>query len=195
MSDRSAGDGGAGAKARVPNSESSAERKADFVALGVVSRPHGVRGEVRVHPFNTDSRLLGELKTVQTQGSDGCQDRVIVRARRAAKYWIVTFDGVASREAADALRGVELAVPRELLPPLDPTELYLADLAGLEVYFEDRCVGEVVGVLTYPSAICLEVEGPEGRRELPLLDPWVVDIDLEAGEVRCASWDDVPVVE
>lgn len=162
------------------------------VPLGVVTRPHGVRGEVRVHPFNPDSKLLGELEAVWGATDEGERRMVIARARRAAKHWIVTFEGVEGREAADALRGVELRIEREALPALDEDELYLADLEGLEVRHEERVVGQVREVITYPSVICLVVTGPEGTRELPLVPPWVAEVDVEAGFVRCESWDDVP---
>ncbi|MBO6937275.1 MAG: 16S rRNA processing protein RimM [Deltaproteobacteria bacterium] len=162
------------------------------VPLGVITRPHGVRGEVRVHPFNADSKLLGKLEAVWGANDDGERRMAIVRARRAAKHWIVTFEGVGSHEAADALRGVELRVDRDQLPDLDDDELYLADLEGLEVRYEDRRVGQVTEVITYPSVVCLVVTGDEGTKELPLVPPWVAEIDVEEGWVRCESWDDVP---
>jgi 16S rRNA processing protein RimM len=148
---------------------------------------------VRVHPFNADSKLLGKLDSVWGAKDEGPEKRfVIEKARRAAKYWIVTFEGVQGREGADALRGVELRVDRELLPDLPGDEVYLADLEGLEVRFEDRVVGTVQKVITYPSVMCLEVRGGEGTRELPMVPPWVAELDVDEGWVRCESWDDVP---
>jgi len=146
-----------------------------------------------VHPFNADSKLLGKLDAVWGATDDGPEKRfVIEKARRAAKYWIVTFEGVKGRDAADALRGLELRVDRELLPDLPEDEIYLADLEGLEVRVEDRVVGHVSKILTYPSVVCLEVRGDDGIRELPMLPPWVAELDVEEGWVRCDSWDDVP---
>ena len=167
------------------------------VPIGVVTRPHGVRGEVRVHPFNPDSTLLGELAVVWGKGpSDATERRMVIRrARRAPKHWILTFEGVQGMEAAEALRGVELSVPRDELPEPADDEVYLADLEGLEVRHGDRVVGTVVRVITYPSVICLEVQGPDGKRELPMVPPWVAELDIEEGWVRCDSWDDVPESE
>ncbi len=162
------------------------------VPLGVVTRPHGVKGEVRVHPFNADSKLLGRLEAVWGATAEGEKRLTIVRARRAPKHWIVTFEGVQGREAAEAMRGVELRVDRDHLPELSGDEVYLADLEGLEVRYEDRVVGRVQQVLTYPSVVCLEVVGDEGTRELPMVPPWVAELDIEEGWVRCESWDDVP---
>lgn len=146
-----------------------------------------------MHPFNAESKLLGELDAVWGAEGEGPERRfVIEKARRAAKYWIVTFEGVRGRDAADALRGVELRVERERMPDLPGDEVYLADLEGLEVRFEGRVVGEVSQVITYPSVVCLEVRGEEGTRELPLVPPWVAELDVAEGWVRCESWDDVP---
>lgn len=162
------------------------------VPLGVITRPHGVRGEVRVHPFNSDSKLLGRLDAVWGAHGDGERRMAIVRARRAPKHWIVRFEGIDTMEAADALRGVELRVARDELPELDDDELYLADLVGLEVRYEDRVVGQVTEVITYPSVVCLVVAGPEGTKELPLVPPWTAEIDVEGGWIRSESWEDVP---
>ena len=163
------------------------------MAIGVISRPHGVRGEVRVHPFNADSKLIGKLKTVRGVSEAGEErDLVITRARRATKHWIVTLEGVEGYDAAEAMRGVELQVGRDQLPALQGGEFYLADLEGLEVRHGDRVVGRVERVLTYPSVVCLEVAGPEGKRELPMVPPWVAELDVDEGWVRCDSWDDVP---
>jgi len=162
------------------------------VPLGVITRPHGVRGEVRVHPFNADSKLLGKLDAVWGATDEGERRMAIVRARRAAKHWIVTFEGVEGHDAADALRGIELRVDRDQLPELGQDELYLADLEGLEVHYDDRIVGQVTEVITYPSVVCLVVQSDEGIRELPLVPPWTAEVDIDEGWVRCESWDDVP---
>ncbi|MAQ13287.1 MAG: 16S rRNA processing protein RimM [Sandaracinus sp.] len=165
------------------------------VAIAAITRPHGVRGEVRVHPFNPDSDLLGRLKAVWAADEAGqVRELRIKRARRAPKHWIVVFEGVEGFDAAEALRGLELRVERDVLPALDEDEVYLADLEGLEVHYEDQVVGTVERVLTYPSVVCLEVVGPSGKKELPLVPPWVAELDIEEGWIRCESWDDVPEV-
>lgn len=161
----------------------------EAVPIGAVIKPHGLAGEVRVHPFNADSPIWSALKTVFLAG----QPIEVKRCKRAAKHFIVRFVGVDDRNAAEALRGRELSIPRAELPELDDDEFYLADLIGLSVRDGDEVVGEVEEVFEYPSCVCLKVRSEDGVRELPILEPWFERLDLEQGAIFVAAWDDLPV--
>ena len=102
-----------------------------MVALGAVTRPHGVRGEVRVHRFNPDSPLLLDREKVWLRGADGLlREMRVERSRPHGELVLYVFEGVVGREAAEALRGLEVCVPRDDLPPPDEDELYHIDLAA-----------------------------------------------------------------
>jgi 16S rRNA processing protein RimM len=163
------------------------------VELGVITRPQGVRGEVRVHPWNPDSTLLAELESVLLLEESGPRRVRVESARKMPKVFVLTLEGVRGFDAAEALRGVHLGVPRDELPALEEDEVYLVDLVGLAVMQGGRRIGEVIEVLEYPSIECLRVECEDGFREIPLNRPWVEDVDLEAGEVRVGDLDDVPL--
>lgn len=171
----------------------------ELVPVGVVSKPHGVKGEVRLHPFNADSPLWGKKQKKRLAEAflaapgEGPRPCVVTSARKGPKYVILTLEGVVGREAADALRGHELHIPREALPPLAEDEFYLLDLEGLALERDGERVGEVARVLEYPASICLEVRFPDGVREIPILEPWVQGIDVEAGVIELGPWDDLPV--
>ena len=73
-----------------------------LVELGVITRPQGVRGEVRVHPFNPDSDLLAKLEEVVLVDESGTTRTMKVRAsRRAPKAFLMSFEGIATRDDAD----------------------------------------------------------------------------------------------
>ncbi len=171
------------------------ERSGDaLVPVGVISRPHGVRGALRVHPYNAESQVFrSPLEALWLRAPDAAEARrvALVSCRRAAKYAIVELEGVAGREGADALRGHEVSVPRASLPELEEHEYYFADLAGVPVRRGDETVGEVLRVLRYPSVDCLEVRSPDGVREVPVLEPWVERFTDDA--VHVGEWDDLPV--
>ena len=172
---------------------SGGDEPSSAVELGVITRPHGVRGEVRVHPWNPDSTLLAELESVLLLEETGPRRVRVESARKMPKVFVLTLEGVRGVEAAEALRGVHIGVPRDELPELEEDEVYLVDLVGLAVTQGGRRIGEVVEVLEYPSIECLRVECEDGFREIPLNRPWVEDVDLEAGEVRVGDLDDVPL--
>ena len=173
-----------------------AEDQVRWIELGVIARPHGVSGEVRVHVYNPDSTLLRELAEVFVL--DGASEPSlvdVVSTRQAPKALLMRLAGVESREQAEALRGLTLAVPRGALPPLEEGEYYHADLVGLVAYKDDEVIGEVIEVLDYPSVECLRVRVDAGFLEVPMLPQWVERVDIERGRVHLKSLDDIPVQE
>ena len=166
-----------------------------LVALGVVVRPHGVRGELRVHRFNADSDLLLDLDEVVLRRPDGTGARVVsVRSARTSDKAVLLFlEDVNDRDAADALRGLEICVRRDQLPPTDEDEFYLVDLLGLDVYEGERRIGKVDRLFEYPSCDCLRVVGDDGVRELPVLPQFFAGVDLEARRIEARNVDDLPV--
>lgn len=174
--------------------DASAAPDSEWVALGVVTRPHGVRGELRVHAFNADSELLASLRTVHLRDAAGALREYKVRsARRAPKTWLMFLAGIDTVEAAETLRDQELCIAREHMPPPDPDEFYLRDAIGLPVKRAGEIVGEVLEVMLYPSMECFRCRFEDGIREVPVMRPWVEGVDVEAGEVRVGDLDDLPV--
>lgn len=165
-----------------------------LVALGVVARPHGVRGELRVHPFNKDSDLILHQKHV-VLCKDGAESRrEVLRSRRANKVVLMLLSGCDGCDAANELRGYEVRVPRSAFPEPDPNEFYLVDLEGLRVVdADDQEVGVVSEVMEYPSIECVRVRCADGFREVPLLSPWLVEVDLDAGLIHVGDLSDIPV--
>jgi 16S rRNA processing protein RimM len=77
------------------------------------------------------------------------------------RIWLA---GVGDREAAERLRGCDLAVARADLPPLREGEFYLADAVGLSVLQDERELGRVVAVTSNGAQALLEVESGSPRR-------------------------------
>ncbi len=172
-----------------------AENLVPWIELGVIARPHGVAGEVRVHVYNPGSTLLEGLSEVFVRAEEGEAPSLVevIGTRRGPKALLVRFAGVESREDAEALRGFTLCVPREALPELEEGEYYHADLIGLEAYEDGRSVGKVVAVLDYPSVECLKLKTDEGFLEVPMLPEWLDRLDIENGKVHLKGLDDIPV--
>jgi 16S rRNA processing protein RimM len=148
------------------------------IDVGFVLRAHGVRGVVRV-------RGPAELSAVDAVWLDG--ERFVVRhASRDKDEWLLTLDGVATREAAEALRGRQLALPRDAVPVGDD-ELLVADLVGCTVVdMAGKTLGEVTGSFDSGAHEVLEVRAPDGKEfMLPLVDAFVTHVDLEARIITC----------
>lgn len=146
-----------------------------LVRLGVVARPHGVRGELRVHRYNPDSTLLEQVEELWLFEATGPRAVAVEGVRRHGAFTLFWLAGVVGREAADALRGTEVGVPRDLLPPPEDDEVYHVDLIGSAVVDEaGEDMGTVVDVLRYPSVDCLLVRAGDEEREVPVLEPYFV---------------------
>ena len=122
------------------------------VTLAVVVGAHGVTGEVRLKVFTDDLKRYkrfndGALKLKSLRdGNNGA---------------IARFAEVADRNAAEALRGTEITVPRADLPPLGEGEYYHADLLGLAVVSTDGAeIGRVVAIDNFGAGDVIEIERP-----------------------------------
>ena len=127
----------------------------DWLAGGVVGRPHGLDGSF--HVLSPRPALLALGTTVRAAG----RDAAVVRLAGTDERPIVRLAGVDTREAADALRGTELLVPRSVAPPLEDDEWWAEDLVGCRVVDGVRALGRVIRLMPLPSCEVLEV-APEG---------------------------------
>jgi 16S rRNA processing protein RimM len=132
--------------------------------------------------FNEGSDLLLGRPPVRLRLPDGAErDVKLSGARRANKALLVRLAGVDDRDAAEALRGATLCVPRDAFAPLDEGEFYACDLEGARVETTSGdVVGRVEGLESYPTCDALIVvrEGA-GPLEIPLTETYVASVDVE----------------
>jgi 16S rRNA processing protein RimM len=164
----------------------------DWVPLAAVGRPHGIKGEVRAHPFNKDSALLLELDEVLVRFVEGdrkgeSHEVSIDGARQGNDAILLKLHGVDDRNGADEVRGAELCVRRGDFPEAEEGEFYACDVVGARVVALPEDGGEELGLVreltSYPSVDILLVEGRRGRWEIPLVDAYVENVDVAQGVV------------
>ncbi len=161
--------------------ESGAEgHPTGWLRAGRVGRPHGLDGSFHVTLPNAS--LLDSVERVTVAG----REREIVRRAGTAARPILRLDGCDDREAAQALGGEELTVPRSVAPPLEEDEWWAEDLVGCTVHDDGRRVGVVRNLLSLPSCEVLEVTREEGGGELlvPLVGDAVREVDVEARTIE-----------
>ena len=141
-------------------------------------------------PYNPGGTDLGELPLPLTvelrrknpgQAAAGdARPAVLVNARPFKDGSLVRFDGIASPEQASALTNAELCVPRDVLPPLDEGEFYVADLVGCAV--EDttgKARGVVSGCFWNGTQDILEIRQPDGEELMvPAVEDFLREVDL-----------------
>ncbi len=158
----------------------------DFLIIGRIVAPHGIRGEVKVRLTNEDDRpLLQNLETVYVDEADP-RPLNIVRVRFHQRHALVQFDQVTTRSEAEQLRGLYVLIPKAWAPPLDEDEYYVHQLLGLRVVTVD---GEELGriadvIFTGANDVYVVRDGPHGEVLIPAIGDVVRAVDLEAGEMR-----------
>ncbi len=156
---------------------------AKLVSIAYIARAHGLKGELRVHPHNESTDALRRKASVVLRAA-GKPDREVVLdgVRVVPGAFLITLPGVATREAAEALRGTEILVPRDALPAAEEGEFYAVDIEGARVELTDGThVGTVIELRDYPSVNALAVTRIDGSEiEVPLVDAYVARIDAAA---------------
>jgi len=126
------------------------------ILLAQIGGPHGIKGEVRVKPFGEPDMLnqYGKLET-----KDGKKFK-IKRMRPQKNMMVVKFEGVNTREEAEALNRVELFIDRAKLPELEEDdEFYIEDLIGMDVLDENgEAIGSVLAVPNFGAGDMIEVK-------------------------------------
>ena len=132
-----------------------------LIEVGRVAGAFGVRGEVRISAYTEDPLALARFGALKRQ--DGSHGLTITEARPAKGGIVGRAREIATKEEADALRGLRLYVPREALPEPEEDEFYLADLIGMAVQNvqSKESLGRVKTVQNFGAGDVLEIE-PEG---------------------------------
>lgn len=151
----------------------------DLVSVGVITGAHGIRGEVKLKSFTSDPAAISGYSPLRTAAGHTLD---IVKLRAQKDGFIATLKGVADRNAAEALRGTELFVPRAALPEPEAGEVYLDDLVGLPVFDGETRLGSVIAVANFGASDLLEV-AIEGRPDSVYI-PFAESFIAEAGETR-----------
>lgn len=162
----------------------------DFLELGRVGRPHGVRGEFRLTLFNKESDALRTAKHLHLVSEAGVAVIRIDAVRGKGAEPIIALADMASREAAEAVRGARVFVKRSELPALEEGEYYLVDTLGLTVRCGDEVLGQVESVRPDPTVDTLVIRLQDGRTaQQPLLDVFVGRVDVPAGVIELTTRD------
>ena len=159
---------------------------ADWVRLGHIGGAHGIRGEVILKPYTAEPDGLVAYGDLHEEG--GSRVFVIETARVSSKGVIARLVGVANRNAAEALKGVVLGVPRDALPAPDEDEFYVSDLVGLKVVHlsDGLAIGQVMAIHDFGAGDLLDVRRTGSRKTvlIPFTKEIVPEVDMAAGVLR-----------
>jgi 16S rRNA processing protein RimM len=154
-----------------------------WIAVGRITRTHGVKGEVAVLPL---SEVASRFEAGSTVFLDEREDRplTVVTSRPHQRRLLVAFQGVGDRTSADALRGRYVFVPASSAPELPAGEYWAHELVGCEVFTEEgRRLGRIREIMHTQANDVWATEGDEGEVLIPALKEVVRDVDVAGRRV------------
>ena len=163
----------------------------DWLPVGQVVGVQGLRGELRVNPASDFPERFTVPGTRWLRGRNGAVKAIELMAGRqlpGKSLFVVRFEGINDRTAAEALVGQTLLVRADDRPDLADGEFHLLDLVGLEVRVnaDSETGSEVIGTVTdliSGGNDLLEVELRDGGRRvlIPFVETIVPAVHLEEG--------------
>jgi len=153
----------------------------DYLAVGKVANPHGVKGELRVIPLTSDLSRFDYLLYVNTMWEGELKEFRVTSARFHKNFVLIKLKGIDNRNDAEKLKGQELLVERKHARKLDEDEYFICDIIGLEVYEDDNFLGVITDILQTGSNDVYVVENKATKKEilLPALKSVVLEVDLD----------------
>lgn len=158
----------------------------DRVIVARIGAAHGVRGDVRLKSFTEQPRDVAAYGPLTA--ADGRRfeiENLRPASGKSADVFVARLSGVADRDEAEKLNGVELSIAREALPATGEDEFYHADLVGLAaVSPEGEALGTVAAVVNYGAGDLLEI-APEDRTSflVPFTREVAPEVDLDGGRI------------
>lgn len=170
----------------------------EYLQVGSVIKPQGIRGEVRIYPMTDDPERFLDLDCVWVP--EGREYRRLSLEDASVRGGLVhaRLDGADSRDAADKQRGLQLYVRRDQAVPLDENRHFISDLIGCRVVdLEGRQIGRLSDVLQPGANDVYVIKTETGRILLPALRRVVPSVDVEKQLITVDSslFDEVAVIE
>ena len=149
--------------------------KLQFIEAGEIVTTHGVRGEVKVLTWLDSPEMLCEFKRCRICGSE----YKIESCRVQKTCNLIKLSGVDSMDAAQAMRGKILELYRE---DIDGDVIFAAELIGMEVFCDEKCIGTITDVLDYPGNQVYVVG--ENEYMIPAVKEFILSTDLEENRMQ-----------
>ncbi len=165
----------------------------DYVVVGKVIKAHGIKGEIKVFPNSghpEDFKFYKEVRLCDTSSAGHGPDdetcrggmQAIVKSSGQGKIVILALKNVSGRDEAEALRGLEVLVPKEKLPELGADQYYWHELDGLRVRTDEgREIGRVTALMTTAAHHILIVTNKGREYMIPAEKEFVTEVDRQKG--------------
>ncbi len=152
----------------------------DYIKIGLITKPQGIKGEVKVEAYTDDVSRFLKLKKVFIKQADGYAELKVMGARVDSKNAYLLFERIYDRNSAETMRGVELFVDRANAVKLPEGRFFIVDLLGSKVVDRNQKELGVLKEVLQPGANDVFVVKTNGEDLLiPVVAAFVDDIDAK----------------
>lgn len=146
--------------------------------MGRVAAPFGVQGWLKIHAYTEAKEGLLSYPAWWLGENGEWRQHAVAESSVHGKALLVRLEGCDDRTAAEAFKGLDIAVSRSQLPTSGRDEFYWADLVGLKVVNrQNQDLGEITGLLKTGANEVLQVKG-ERERLIPFIASVIIEVDL-----------------
>ncbi|NLO84932.1 MAG: 16S rRNA processing protein RimM [Clostridiales bacterium] len=154
--------------------------KHDYLLLGEVVRPQGIKGELKLKHYTDDPARFLDLEVAYREENGKYTPVSIVDARINQDDVFLMVEGVNDRDEADKLRGMKLYIDRANARELSEDEVFIVDILGATAYdTKGNTIGKLVDVLTPGSVDVFVFDTPRGKLMMPALKTVLLTLDAE----------------
>lgn len=158
----------------------------DRLRVGVITAPHGIKGEVKVFPTTDDLNRFRDLKRCFLESGDKTMEVECTSCKFLKNMVVLKFAGYDNIEAVESIRQYNILVNREDAVALEDGEFFICDVIGAAVFDQNNIeIGVIDEVLETPAnhVFVIKKAGSE-TRYVPVVKEWVDEIDTEHKRVR-----------
>lgn len=153
-----------------------------MLLIAKITKPHGIKGEVRVESYCAKLENLKTYNTLYTVKGKKYKIENLKAIRQ--NLAVIKFAETATRQQAESLAGTQLYIPREALLPANADEFYISDLIGLQAFTrQQEFVGKIVQVCNFGAGDLLEIATPQQSRFIAFTAENVPEIDIAKNKI------------
>lgn len=152
--------------------------KQDKILIGIIVRPQGIYGELKLKDFSAGYDQIADIKTVTVNG----KEHKVLNVRFTAKDLFLTIDNVYDRNVAETYRGAEVYVDKNQLN-IAKDEFLIVEVIGCDLYLSSgKNLGEIIDI-TSGKVDIYSVKTAEGTAKFPMLKDLEPVFDVENDKV------------
>ena len=158
--------------------------KQEHLLIGEITKPQGIRGEVKVRHYTDDPDRFYDLETVLIPDGAAFREIAVTGARVNGDDVFLTLEGIADRNEAEKMRGLKLYVDRAHARELPEDEVFIADIIGLPAFdTKGNPIGTLTEVLTPGGVDVFVFKTPKGNLMAPGLKDVLAEVNVEEGRI------------